>query len=148
MKNLETLNKFWDRKVELEKVFDKAEAAEDQAGMDAARASYQDLLSEVREGGDDASSMMRFVSSMRERGNQYIDVDSPHDDPEDVDRMFRAYGVTSFVLDSSWTSAIEYAWKMQELGWKLSGMVEVNSKTQKFMSDEYEKVHGLFFSLN
>ncbi len=114
------------------------------------RGKYKALIEKVNARGTDYSQMYRAYSSMRDRGNEYLDLSdlSILGSPEDVISMLRDAGVAQFVFASGWSSSNETAWEITQQGCTLAGMVEINGNHKHFMSDEYEKIHGFLFNVN
>lgn len=125
-------------------------AANDEAGKNAAIASYQEA-EEAFSGlkGAELRVWKAYESSM-DRGNEYIDFDSVncHDNIEHLVSCMKDYGIKAFMFSSTWGGAVETAWLFQKAGCKLAGLIEINSSCKAFMSDEYEKLHGYLFELN
>lgn len=91
----------------------------------------------------------RLYESMRERGNEYIDVDELNDERKvaGLVKTFRENGVQFFTFSSGWSSSNETAWELIKNGCQLCGMMEINSKHKTFMDDKFEKAHGYLFKV-
>ena len=147
MTKMEMLERFYERHEELERKFDAAEKAGDTKAMDACQDSHQDLLQEVRVEGEAFGDMMRLYSDMKKHGNSHLDLSGTYQEPEKILKTFREFGVTEFTFSSSWSSAIRVAWAFTQMGCTLKGMTEIYGSARKIMSNEYEKVPALVFSL-
>lgn len=129
--------------------YNAAKAANDEAGMAAARAAHMEQEARIEAKGTTYSRLYDRYESAQERGNAYIDWDDVIWD-EHVEGFvtgLRECGIERFVFSSGWSNAVETAWKLQQNGCKLEGLVEINGKHKSFGSDEYDKVHGYLFSL-
>jgi hypothetical protein len=87
---------------------------------------------------------------MKRCGNEYIDLTDcySYQDKEALIESFQTYGIDHFTFSSSWSSAVEGAWKFQEAGCKLEGVVEINGQNEIFMKDgEFEKKPAYLFSV-
>lgn len=135
--------------IEILSQYNAAKAANDEAGMEAARAAHMEQEAQIEAKGTTYSRLYDRYVSAQERGNAYIDWDDVIWD-EHVEGFvagLREYGIVRFVFSSGWSSAVETAWKLQQNGCKLEGLVEINGKHKSFGSGEYDKVHGYLFSL-
>lgn len=128
--------------------YETAKESGNEAGMNAAKIAYQKLLDEVHSHDETFVQMTRLYSEMKERGNEYIDFDRPYLEEETIVAMLKEYGFESFTLSSTWSGAVENAWKFQQAGCTLSGMIEINGTSKAFMSDDFEKVHAFLFKIN
>lgn len=147
MTKREMIERSWERFEELSTQYDEAEKAKDEKGMKEAREGYQKLLAEVRAEGKEFGNMMRLYSEMKRQGNTRIDLDGTYRDPPRIIKTLREFEVREFTFSSTWSNASETAWAFIQNGCKLLGMTEINSKYQKFMSDEYEKAPAFLFAL-
>ncbi|MGP1589758.1 MAG: DUF7698 family protein [Oribacterium sp.] len=87
---------------------------------------------------------------MKRRSNTYIDLANcySYQNEEALIESFRTYGIDHFTFSSSWSSAVENAWKFQKAGCQLEGLVEINGQNEIFMrSGEFEKKHAYLFSV-
>ncbi len=143
-----TLEQVYTREAELERAYEAAKAAGDEAGMEKARKEYQAMEKEVLETEDsDFGFAFRLYKQMKECGNEYIDISTAIHDELGVLNTLRKYGIESFTFSSGWSSAVESAWIFQENGCRLEGLVELNGTTKDWITGEREKVHGYLFSI-
>ena len=139
----------YSKSIEILIKYNSAMAANDDAGMAAARAAHMEQEARIEAKGTTYAQLYYRYESAQERGNPYIDFDDVIWD-EKVEAFvagLRQYGIDRFVFSSGWSSAVETAWKLQQNGCKLEGLVEINGKHKSIGNDEYDKVHGYLFSL-
>lgn len=132
-----------------EKQFDAAKAANDKDAMEVARAAYNVLMDRIESKGSAYYRLYSKYADAQMLGNAYIEWDDIiwDKDVENFVETLRKYGIGKFVFTSTWSGAVETAWKLQQNGCKLEGLVEINSNTLRFGSNEHEKKHGYLFSL-
>lgn len=127
-----------------------AKTANDQAGIEAARAARKALNEAVRAEGTEYKRIFGFYESAKERGNELIDLDDDFDElvrAEKVPAMmaaFKKYGIEAFTFTSTWSNSVETAWLIAQNGYNPTGMVEINGRYTDFEGG-YEKVHGYLF---
>ena len=135
---------------EIDAAYTKAERENNDEAIRRAWEEHKEIVKEVRAKGRDYDFMMRLYSDMKERRNDYIDMDGTYDDEEKILGIFRDFGVKAFTFTSTWSSALDSAWNYQKAGAKAAGMIEVNGNQKtRFGSDEaeFEKKHGFLFTL-
>ena len=139
----------YSKSIEILIKYNAAKAANDDAGMAAARAAHMEQEARIEAKGATYCRLYDRYVSAQERGNAYIDWDDViwDKDVEGFVAGLREHGIERFVFSSGWSSAVETAWKLQQNGCKLEGLVEINGKHKSFGYDEYEKIHGYLFSL-
>ena len=143
-----TLEQVYTREAELERAYEAAKAAGDEAGMEKARKEYQAMEKEVLETEDsDFGFAFRLYKQMKECGNEYIDLSIAIHDEVGVLQTLRKYGFEHFTFSSGWSSAVESAWIFQQNGCRLLGLIELNSIHKDWTTGEREKVHGYLFSI-
>ena len=143
-----TLEQVYTREAELERAYEAAKAAGDEAGMEKARKEYQAMEKEVLEKEDsDFGFAYRLYKQMKECGNEYIDLSIAIHDEVGVLQTLRKYGFEHFTFSSGWSSAVESAWIFQQNGCRLLGLIELNSIHKDWTTGEREKVHGYLFSI-
>ena len=143
-----TLEQVYTREAELERAYEAAKAAGDEAGMEKARKEYQAMENEVLETEDsDFGFAFRLYKQMKECGNEYIDLSIAIHDEVGVLQTLRKYGFEHFTFSSGWSSAVESAWIFQQNGCRLLGLIELNSIHKDWTTGEREKVHGYLFSI-
>ena len=123
-----TLEQVYTREAELERAYEAAKAAGDEAGMEKARKEYQAMEKEVLETEDsDFGFAFRLYKQMKECGNEYIDLSIAIHDEVGTLQTLRKYGFEHFTFSSGWSSAVESAWIFQQNGCRLEGLIELNS---------------------
>ena len=132
-----------------EAAYDAAEAANDQDGMEAARARHDELCQLARDNGKDFCFMLRLYTSMKERGNVVIDLNDVHDNQvEEVAGILHKFGVKKFTFSSTWSSAISTAWELCQHGFIMGGMIQINGEHQDFRTGEWKKAPAIVFTVN
>jgi hypothetical protein len=83
----------------------------------------------------------------RDSGNEILNIRSfiSENQVDEFISVLKDNGINEFTFSNSSTGALENAWKFQEAGYKLQGIIEINSEYKKFFSDEYEKIHAYLF---
>ena len=143
-----TLEQVYTREAELERAYEAAKAAGNEAGMEKARKEYQAMEKEVLETEDsDFGFAFRLYKQMKECGNEYIDLSIAIHDEVGVLQTLRKYGFEHFTFSSGWSSAVESAWIFQQNGCRLLGLIELNSPHMNWFTGTREKVHGYLFSI-
>lgn len=135
---------------ELKSRFQTAKAANDAEGMEQVRAERVALRKSIEAKGGDFDVMYDYYENARQRGNEHIDISECYEyrDEAALIASFRACGIDAFTFSSSWSSAVESAWKFTQNGCALMGMVEINSNTRNWDGDGYEKRHAYLFKVN
>ena len=143
-----TLEQVYTREQKLERAYEAAKAAGDEAGMEKARNEYQTMNKEVLETEDaDFGFAYRLYKQMKECGNKFIDLSIAIHDEVGTLQTLRKYGFEHFTFSSGWSSAVESAWIFQQNGCRLEGLIELNSIHKDWTTGEREKVHGYLFSI-
>lgn len=131
---------------ELKKQYD---AATDEEGKAAARASYQELMQGIEDRGGVACRLWREYEISRENENSILDIQDVVWD-KDVESLIdgmREFGIDRFTFSSGWSSAVETAWLFKQNGCELEGLVEVNGN-MNFFEGKHETRHGYLFRVN
>ena len=149
---LERQNSFEkDYQEELEnlKAYQAAKEAGNEVGIETARAAHIVHMAELEAKGEAYCRIYREYELSRDCGNTYLDLNDViwDKDVESLISCIRASGIRHFTFSSTWSSAVETAWLFQQNGCMLEGLIEINGRVKKFMSDEYEKAHGYLFSI-
>ena len=130
--------------------YEKAKAAENTAGMEAAREAYRKLSEKIEKRGGSYGNVYRLYEDAMRRGNEYIDLNDIVWDKnvkELIDSL-REYGIDHFTFSSTWSSAVETAWLFTENGCTLEGLVKINGQSRAFGSEEYEKIPAYLFAIH
>ena len=133
----------------IKKQFDICKEIGDEAGKKNAIAAHSDFIDGLRANGDGYARVYGYVSDSVERGNDYIDVSEcifEKDVPAFAD-LFKKFGVDRFTFSSSWSSAVNVAWVFQQNGYKVVGLIEINSPYTNWETDEREKTPAYLLEL-
>ncbi|MDO4650593.1 MAG: hypothetical protein Q4B26_18315 [Eubacteriales bacterium] len=146
MRNLEA---DYRRIAEIKAAYEAAREAENENGMDAARADMKALNAVIGTESKEYGRILRFLEESREKENERLDIaDNIWDrEVEGLVQTMREAGIKEFTFSSTWTSATETAWLFTSLGCNLKGMVEING-SKDFMSETYEKKHAFLFTID
>lgn len=135
----------------LEYEYDEAERNNNETAMDEIRAKHEKFEDELKRTGEPYCLVYRLYCEAKKSGNELIDVNEPYDyrNAERLIAAFDLYGIKQFTFSSTCSGAVEAAWKFNELGYKLEGMVEINSKySPSFRKKERDKVHAYLFKVD
>ena len=148
MKN--TFEAIYQQVAELKARFQTAKEEKNTEAMDQIRAERKALDEAIEAKGATFAWMYDFYEDARQRGNEHIDISECYEyrDEAALIASFRECGIDAFTFSSSWSSAVESAWKFTQNGCTLMGMVEINSKTRNWDDDGYEKRHAYLFKVN
>lgn len=126
--------------------YEAAKAANDESGVEKAKADMRALREELEAQGDDFCFVYNLYVEMDERKNEHIDLNDVIWKPEETIAVLRKFGVETFVFSSGWSSAVDVAWAFVQAGCKLEGMVEINDRFSAF-DEEPRKRHGYLFTI-
>lgn len=85
----------------------------------------------------------------RNNGNELLDINDvvwDKDAPELIKAM-KLYGIKAFTFSSGWSHAVMTAWRFQEAGAKLVGLVQINGSLN-WDDEEHEKIPAYKFTLD
>ena len=124
-------------------------AATNEAERNVARELYKRATECLKGLSTVEQRIWRAYETARDCGNEYLDLNDiiSDDAVEGLVACMREYDIEAFTFSSTWSSAVETAWPFQKAGCKLAGLIEINSDSKAFMSDEYEKAHGYLFRI-
>lgn len=93
--------------------------------------------------------MYNFVKQQIEVGNEMIDFRdlNREESVPAILSMLKSFGVEKFTFSSTWSSSVNIAWKLVELGCKIEGMTKVYTPYRDFESGEYEMAPAYIFSV-
>ncbi len=94
--------------------------------LDYARDEYRYLMEAVRLEGECFCSMFRLYSEMKEDGNTLLNISDDYSDPENIMKLFKAFGIIRFTYSSRWSDALKNAYVFENSGYHIDGMTEVN----------------------
>lgn len=118
----------------------------DETGMEEARSLMRKFLDDIEAKGHTYAGGYNLYKAMREAGNKHIDLCGPIHDPKKVIEQLKELGIESFTFSSGCTGSPETAWVFQQNGYRLKGLIEINSQ-YKDIDGNREKVHGYLFSI-
>lgn len=146
---MEKVIALYEKEAANEAAYDAAEAANDQAAMEAARDLHKAHRQEAEDNGREFCYMLRLYTDMKERGNELIDLNDVDDyHVAEVMEILQNFGIQSFTFSSTWSSAISAVWEISKHGYKLDGMVQINGKYPKILTHEFEKIPAFVFGIN
>jgi hypothetical protein len=148
MKN--TFEAIYQQIEELKARYQIAKSENNVEAMDQVKSERNAIHKSLIAMGGDFEVMYDYYEASRKRGNEYIDICECYEysDEAALIASLRACGIDTFTFSSRWSSAVESAWKFVQNGCSLMCMVEINSKTTKRDSDEYEKCPAYLFKVN
>lgn len=147
MNKMNLIKKLYEREANLRKTFEEAAKTVDSEKMKACGKDEQALLTEILAEGETFGKMLRLYREMKERGNKRLDLKENYDKPEKIIEMLKEFGVTEFTFSSTWSNAMANAWVFTKLGFKMSGMLEINGEYKNFTTGDYEKAPAILFTL-
>lgn len=133
----------------IEAAFDRADLNNDEAGKTAARNAHEAFEDSLRAQGKAYCSAYRLYAEAQRRGNALVDISEPipANNLKDLLDTLRGNGIEEFTFSSTWSSAVETAWYLTELGCTLKGMTKINGGCKNFMGDGFETVPAFLFQL-
>ena len=131
-------------------IYDTAKANNEESGKELARTMIRELGESIEAKGRNYARVYEYYKETKDRKNDLIFIDECvfEDKAEELIEAFKECGITEFVYSSTWSGAMNIVWLFTTLGCQVAGMVEFNGRCQGFMSDEYEKAHGLLIKIN
>ena len=134
---------------EIKDAYHAAKESNDEHGIEEARRSHGEHLITLMEQGDDYRMLFDLYESMKERGNERIDIDEPHlyRDVERLLSILRENEIERFTFSSTWSSAVKTAWELTQKGCILEGMTEINSKFTNLYHGGYERIPAYVFRI-
>lgn len=147
MKN--TLAAAYNENKRYETAYDLADLNNDEAGREAARIAHTEFENGLKARGTAYCIAYRLYAEMERRGNTLLDICEPipASSLKDLLDTLRENGIEAFTFSSTWSSAVETAWYLTELGCTLKGMTKINGGCINFMGDGFETVPAFLFQL-
>lgn len=101
-----------------------AEAANNEAGKEAARETYKALQTMLKGMDKEFQTVYRLYEDARDNGRDYIDIHECIFDKDacEIVAAFHQYGVERFTMSSTWSGATEIAWLFTCQHYKITGM--------------------------
>lgn len=140
------LENIYDTIKEAKKAFNQAKTEEEKT---AAREKYHKICAEVDAAGPYASRIFNELMHSKNNGNELLDINDvvwDKDAPELIKAM-KLYGIKAFTFSSGWSHAVVTAWRFQEAGAKLVGLVQING-SMNWDDEEHEKIPAYKFTLD
>ena len=131
---------------EAKKAFNQAKTEEEKA---AAREIYHKICAEVDAAGPYACRIFNDLLHSRNNGNELLDINDVVWDNEAAKLIeaMKLYGIKAFTFSSGWSHAVVTAWRFQEAGAKLVGLVQING-SMNWDDEEHEKIPAYKFTLD
>lgn len=137
------------REQEIRAQYDAAEAAKDEAGMEAARVAHRQLMESIRAMGNEHIRIFGLCQDSLEKGNDLIDLnDCIWDEkvPALIETL-RACGIDRFTFSSGWSSAVRTAWLFLQNGCTNEGMTLIHTGHYPFGSETEEMAPAYIFAI-
>lgn len=138
------------RDMAIHNAYDAARDANDEAGKEKARADHKEFDNDLMQKGNSYCRLYDLYKLARDAGNEYIDFSDviwDKDVPTKIESL-RELGIEKFTFSSTWSSAVETAWLFLQNGCTLEGLIQINSRFNKFMSEERERIPAYLFAVN
>ena len=131
---------------EAKKAFNQAKTEEEKA---AARETYHKICAEVDAAGPYASRIFNEYLHARNNGNELLDINDVvwDKDASELIKAMKLHGIKAFTFSSGWSHAVVTAWRFQEAGAKLVGLVQINGSMNRD-DEEHEKIPAYKFTLD
>ena len=117
------------------------------AEREEARKEYEIITDSLKTKSPCFNRIMDEYETSRDSGNEILNIRNfiNKNQVKEFISVLKENGINEFTFSDSSTVALENAWKFQEAGYKLQGIVEINSAYKKSLSNEYEKTHAYLF---
>lgn len=108
----------------LKNLYEIAKAENNETNMDAATAGHNALMQGIMRAGQDFEILYQLHKDARENGRELINIKSCpfEEDAIAMVEAFNKYGVTSFTMSNTSTSALGVSWYFCKHGFNLTGM--------------------------
>ena len=133
---------FYNRQQELSKAY---KATPTQETAEYCKTEMDAIWKEVTSKGIAFTAIFNYYADSLSNGNKYLDIGRDVIWEKDVPAflsVMRMEGIKHFTFSSSWSSAIEIAWRFQQHGCTLEGLTEV------YKNKEENKSPALLFTIN
>lgn len=133
---------FYNRQQELSKTY-KATPTRETA--EYCKTEMDAIWKEITSKGIAFTAIFNYYADSLSNGNKYLDIGRDVIWEKDVPAflsVMRMEGIKHFTFSSSWSSAIEIAWRFQQHGCTLEGLTEV------YKNKEENKSPALLFTIN
>ena len=142
------LENLYNEERKIRELYEAGKTVGSEVAKEEARAQMR-VFRDKLEQDEDLDWIYSQYTSMKERGNQAIDLDDLHRDETvpTVVRILKEYGIDRFTFSSTWSSAVGTMYELVKYGCQISGMGEVNTKYKDVFTDEYEKAPAVVFTI-
>lgn len=133
---------FYNRQQELSKAY---KATPTQETAEYCKTEMDAIWKEITSKGIAFTAIFNYYADSLSNGNKYLDIGRDVIWEKDVPAflsVMRMEGIKHFTFSSSWSSAIEIAWRFQQHGCTLEGLTEV------YKNKEENKSPALLFTIN
>ena len=133
---------FYNRQQELSKAY---KATPTQETAEYCKTEMDAIWKEITSKGIAFTAIFNYYADSLSNGNKYLDIGRDVIWEKDVPAflsVMRMEGIKQFTFSSSWSSAIEIAWRFQQHGCTLEGLTEV------YKNKEENKSPALLFTIN
>ena len=133
---------FYNRQQELSKAY---KATPTQETAEYCKTEMDAIWKEITSKGIAFTAIFNYYADSLSNGNKYLDIGRDVIWEKDVPAFLstmRTEGIKQFTFSSSWSSAIEIAWRFQQHGCTLEGLTEV------YKNKEENKSPALLFTIN
>lgn len=133
---------FYNRQQELSKAY---KATPTQETAEYCKTEMDTIWKEITSKGIAFTAIFNYYADSLSNGNKYLDIGRDVIWEKDVPAflsVMRMEGIKHFTFSSSWSSAIEIAWRFQQHGCTLEGLTEV------YKNKEENKSPALLFTIN
>lgn len=139
---------FYQQHKDLKARFEAAKEKGDKAAIEQVRADHQILEDSIEAKGVNFATIYSLYEKAMDAGNEHIDICEIYQYRNEAALIacFREYGIKAFTFSSTWSSAVESAWKFTQHGCSLQGMVQINSNYTDY-NDEPEKRSAFLFKV-
>ena len=122
-------------------------SATNDAEREEARKEFESITDSFKAKSLCVNRIMNEYEVSRDSGNEILNIRAfiNQNQVDEFIGVLKENGINEFTFSASSTGALENAYKFQEAGYKLQGIVEIYSEYKKFFSDEYEKIFAYLF---
>ena len=132
-----TKNKFeklYTKIQELKKLYNEGE-------KEKARAAYIKLEETIKTEEKCFQKIWAMYKNSQDNKNQYIDFSDAiwDNEVEQIIKTLKDNGIEYFTFSSTWSSAVKIAWRFQQNGCSLEGLIEINENIDDFETGKMKK---------
>ncbi len=121
--------------------------ATNDAEREEARKEFESITDSFKAKSLCVNRIMNEYEVSRDSGNEILNIRESinQNQVEEFISVLKENGINEFTFSASSTGALENAYKFQEAGYKLQGIVGIYSEYKKFFSDEYEQIFAYLY---